>query len=293
MAHSERTRRARRRVALGLPLGGGPGGARAPPCEGCERCEELLADLRTAAAALSRHAVPVRLPARSCGPGSSPLGLPRRRRRPGRPAAAVGAPWPRLPPLSRPRRRRPRRRPPAPPARGPREPDARQLAGRLRSAERELADGSSARACSRATTSGCWSSAARRRSPRRAPGCSGASGPAAACSCVEPRAAAVGQASTSSGCSLKGKPVARASSTRTRRAGPSSSLRISPARRRELRGHDRAARRRARRRRADRARRLAVGVRDAGDAGLASPGSRCGPELGFAGFLLPHNRRVA
>jgi anti-sigma-K factor RskA len=62
MAHSERHEELVAAVALGMPLGADRTELEAHLREGCARCEELLADLRTAATALAAGAPPVAPP---------------------------------------------------------------------------------------------------------------------------------------------------------------------------------------------------------------------------------------
>ena len=62
MAHSERHEELVAAVALGMPLGADRAELEAHLREGCARCEELLADLRTAATALAAGTPPVAPP---------------------------------------------------------------------------------------------------------------------------------------------------------------------------------------------------------------------------------------
>ena len=62
MAHSERHEELVAAVALGMPLGADRAELEAHLREGCARCEELLADLRTAATALAAGVPPVAPP---------------------------------------------------------------------------------------------------------------------------------------------------------------------------------------------------------------------------------------
>ena len=62
MAHSERHEELVAAVALGMPLGADRAELEAHLREGCARCEELLADLRTAATALAAVAPAVAPP---------------------------------------------------------------------------------------------------------------------------------------------------------------------------------------------------------------------------------------
>lgn len=79
MAHSERHEDLVAAAALGMPLGADRAELEAHLREGCPRCEELLADLRTAATALASGAPPVAPPPElkgrilaSLGPSRSP-----------------------------------------------------------------------------------------------------------------------------------------------------------------------------------------------------------------------------
>ncbi len=80
MAHSERHEELVAAVALGMPLGADRAELEAHLREGCARCEELLADLRTAATALAAGTPPVAPPPdlrdkilSSVGPSRAPV----------------------------------------------------------------------------------------------------------------------------------------------------------------------------------------------------------------------------
>ncbi len=82
MDHSERHEELVAAVALGMPLGADRVELEAHLREGCARCEELLADLRTAATALATGAPPVAPPPELRGKILGSLGPSRARTRP-------------------------------------------------------------------------------------------------------------------------------------------------------------------------------------------------------------------